>query len=116
MKKSIAAIVLLAGTIGAALANEPANAGPDAADTHRYVVERTFPAGALAGLGRTAKNQVNANNARFGVKWVTSYANADQTRTFCIYEGPNEAAIRDAAAANGIPVAASTEVPVTLTP
>ena len=116
MKKSIATLVLLAGTVGAALAAEPARAGADAAGTHRYVVERTFPAGALAGLDRAAKDQVNANNARFGVTWVTSFANADQTRTFCIYEGPNEAAIRDAAAANGIPVDAITEVPVTLTP
>lgn len=116
MKTSIAALVLLAGSVGAASAGEPAKPGAEPAGTHRYVVERTFPAGALAGLDRAAKDQVNANNARFGVKWVTSYANADQTRTYCIYEGPNEAAIREAATANGIPVDAITEVPVTLTP
>lgn len=116
MKTSIAALVLLAGTAGAAFAGEPVQAGAESAGTHRYVVERTFPAGALAGLDRAAKDQVNANNARFGVKWVTSYANADQTRTYCIYEGPSEAAIREAATANGIPVDAITEVPVMLTP
>lgn len=116
MKTSIAMLVLLAGTAGAAFAAEPAQVGAESAGTHRYVVERTFPAGALAGLDRAAKDQVNANNARFGVKWVTSFANADQTRTFCIYEGPSEAAIREAATANGIPVDAITEVPVTLTP
>lgn len=116
MKTSIAMLVLLAGTAGAAFAAEPAQVGAESAGIHRYVVERTFPAGALAGLDRAAKDQVNANNARFGVKWVTSFANADQTRTFCIYEGPSEAAIREAATANGIPVDAITEVPVTLTP
>jgi hypothetical protein len=116
MKKSIATLVLLAGMAGATFADEPARAGTDSAGTHRYVVERTFPPGALSGLDRAAKDHVNANNARFGVRWVTSFANADQTRTFCIYEGPSEAAIRDAAEANGIPVDAVTEVPVTLTP
>jgi len=50
------------------------------------------------------------------VHWVTSYATADKTKTFCIYEGPNEAAIRKAASANKIPVDSITEVPVTLDP
>jgi hypothetical protein len=44
------------------------------------------------------------------------YANADKTMTYCIYEGPSEAAIRNAASANAIPVDAVTEVPVTLLP
>jgi hypothetical protein len=47
---------------------------------------------------------------------VMSYANADKTKTFCIYEGPDEQAIRKAATANGLPVDAITEVPVTLEP
>ena len=82
----------------------------------RYMIERTFPKGALDGLDATAKAGVNANNEQFGVSWVTSYANADKTKTFCIYEGPSEDAIRQAAAANNIPVVAITEVPVTLEP
>jgi len=88
-----------------------------AADTtHRYVVERTFPKGALDGLDAKAKQSVNTNNAKFDVHWVMSYANADKTKTFCIYEGPNEDAIRKAASANSIPVDSITEVPVTLEP
>jgi len=59
---------------------------------------------------------VNANNASVGVHWVTSYANADETKTFCVYEGPTEAAIRKAAELNKLPVASITEVPVTLSP
>ena len=82
----------------------------------RYMIERTFPKGALDGLDAAAKAGVNANNAQFGVNWVTSYANADKTKTYCIYEGPSEDAIRKAAAANKIPVDAIMEVPVTLEP
>jgi Protein of unknown function (DUF4242) len=38
------------------------------------------------------------------------------TKTYCVYEGRNEAAIRNAATANGLPVDSVTEVPVTLLP
>jgi Protein of unknown function (DUF4242) len=83
---------------------------------HRYLVERTFPAGALKGLDTATRKKVNANNASVGVHWVTSYANADETKTFCVYEGPSEAAIRKAAELNKLPVDSITEVPVTLSP
>ncbi len=89
---------------------------PAPASVHRYVVERTFPAGALDGLNAALKAKVNTNNAKFGVRWVMSYANAAKTKTYCIYEGPNEAAIRKAATANALPVDSITEVPVTLQP
>jgi Protein of unknown function (DUF4242) len=83
---------------------------------HRYVVERTFPAGALDGLDAALKAKVNANNAKYRVHWVLSYANAAKTKTYCIYEGPSEAAIRKAATANALPIDSITEVPVTLLP
>ncbi|HSM13029.1 MAG TPA: DUF4242 domain-containing protein [Thermoanaerobaculia bacterium] len=95
---------------------EPGPLPEMAEPAHRYVVERTFPAGALDGLDAAAKAGVNVNNAAVGVKWVGSYANADKTRTFCIYEGPSEAAVREAALRNSIPVDAVTEVPVDLWP
>lgn len=106
------AITLIACLLlcGAALATDKAPAGTN----HRYVVERTFPKGALEGLDATAKAKVNQNNAKYGVSWELSYANADKTKTYCIYDGPNEDAIRKAAAANNIPVDSITEVPVTL--
>lgn len=84
--------------------------------THRYLVERTFPAGALDGLNAEGKTKINATNAKFGVHWLLSYANAAKTKTYCIYEGPSETAVREAAAANEIPVDSVTEVPVTLLP
>jgi hypothetical protein len=83
---------------------------------HRFLVERTFPAGALKGLDAATKKKVNANNASVGVRWVESYANADETKTFCVYEGPSEAAVRKAAELNKLPVDSITEVPVTLSP
>ena len=82
----------------------------------RYMIERTFPAGALEGLDEKAKRAVNIKNAGLGVKWVHSYANTDKTKTFCVYEGPNEDAIRAAAKDNEIPVDRIVEIPVDLTP
>jgi Protein of unknown function (DUF4242) len=115
----VIAAILPVLLIAHALADSPAPAAPatqPAPVMHRYLIERTFPAGALAGLDAAGKAKVNAVNAKYGVKWVTSYANADETKTYCIYKGPSEAAVRDAAKANGIPVDSVTEVPVTLTP
>ena len=83
-------------------------------EAHRYVVERTFPKGALADLSADAKEAVNRTNAQFGVRWLLSYANADRTVTYCIYEGPSPEAIRKAAAANHMNANKITEVPVTL--
>lgn len=88
----------------------------DDAAVHRYVIERTFPIGALEGLDAATKEKVNANNASVGVRWLHSFANADKTKTYCIYEGPSEAAIRQAALLNALPVDNVTEVPVDLTP
>jgi hypothetical protein len=86
------------------------------ATVHRYIVERTFPPNALKGLDAATKTKVNANNASLGVRWVQSYANAEETKTFCVYEAPNEAAIRKAAVLNKLPVDSIVEVPVTLLP
>lgn len=100
----------------AAPAHQGAQARQMAGVNHRYIVKRTFPAGALDGLNSAMKARIGANNARFGVKWLMSYANADRTVTYCIYEGPSKEAIRQAAKANAIPVDSITAVPVTLRP
>jgi hypothetical protein len=80
----------------------------------RYLIQRTFPAGALEGVTPDVKKQVNANNQALGVTWEHSYANADKTKTFCIYTGPNEAAVREAAKRNQLPVDFVTEIPFVL--
>ena len=107
-------ISLLLGVVCAAGAQTP----PAATDTnvHRYVIERTFPPGALDKVDAAAKAKVNANNEKLGVHWLMSYANASKTKTYCVYEGPSEAAVRKAAEVNGLPVDSVTEVPVTLLP
>jgi hypothetical protein len=109
--------LLLSLTLAVAAA-AGAQTPPAAADAamHRYVVERTFPPGALDKVDATVKARVNANNEKRGVHWLMSYANASKTKTYCIYEGPSEAAVRKAATDNGLPVDSVTEVPVTLLP
>jgi hypothetical protein len=107
--------LLLTPAFAAGVIAQPA-ASPVKNSMHRYLVERTFPAGALKGLDAATKKKVNANNATVGVRWVQSYANADETKTFCVYEGPSEAAVREAAELNKLPVDSITEVPVTLSP
>ena len=121
MKKLISIPVALAAGLlcAAAFAAEPAKTAADSQTSpkvHRYVIERTFPAGALEGLDAATKEKVNSNNASVGVRWVQSYANAAKTKTYCIYEGPSEAAVRKAAELNKLPVDSVMEVPVDLTP
>jgi uncharacterized protein DUF4242 len=112
---ALLSVILFAPAFAADVPAQPA-ATPAKSSLHRYLVERTFPAGALEGLDAATKKKVNANNATVGVRWVQSYANASKTKTFCVYEAPNEAAIRKAAALNALPVDSVTEVPVTLSP
>jgi hypothetical protein len=84
--------------------------------TRRYMILRTFPAGALEGVTPEVKKMVNENNKSVGVTWEHSYANHDKTRTFCVYSGPSEAAIREAASKNNLPVDAVVEIPNVLYP
>jgi hypothetical protein len=116
MKTLVTVFLML--LLGPAFAADPPAqpAAPAKGSVHRYLVERTFPPGALDALNADTKKKVNANNATVGVRWIQSYANADKTKTFCVYEGPSEAAVRKAAALNALPVDSVTEVPVTLSP
>jgi hypothetical protein len=118
MKALIALLpaLFLASAFAADAPTQPSAALQSGDNVHRYLVERTFPVGALDGLDAATKEKVNANNASLGVRWVHSYANADKTKTFCVYEGPSEAAVREAAALNALPIDSVTEVPVDLDP
>ena len=81
----------------------------------RFLVERTFPQGlhipSNAG-GAVACLNVVGNNATKGVTWVHSYVSADKTKTYCIYDGPSEDAIREVATINGLPVESIQQVSV----
>ncbi|HET9474509.1 MAG TPA: nickel-binding protein [Steroidobacteraceae bacterium] len=106
MKALCAATAMtIAGSSMAADLAEPAPA------THRYLVERTFPAGALDGVDAAVKKKVNANNKTLGVAWEKSYANASKTKTYCVYTAPSENAVREAAKLNGLPVDVVIEIP-----
>jgi Protein of unknown function (DUF4242) len=106
MKALCAATAMtIAGSAMADSAAEPASA------THRYLIERTFPAGALDGVDAATKQKVNANNRTLGVAWEKSYANATKTKTYCVYTAPSENAVREAAKLNGLPVDVVTEIP-----
>ena len=82
----------------------------------RYMIERTLPAGAVDGLTDESLRTLQGNNAVFGVKWIHSYMSRDKTKTFCIYDGPNEKAVREANAKNNVPFDRITEIPEDLKP
>ena len=102
MKTFLAAATLV---LGASLAHAGEHTD------HRYLIERTFPAGALDGVDAATKAKVNANNKSLGVNWEKSYTNAEKTKTYCVYTGPSENAVRDAAKLSGLPVDVVTEIP-----
>lgn len=81
----------------------------------RYLVERSFQDGLHIPVnadGAATCNAVVNGNADYGVTWVHSYVNEDKSKTFCIYDGPNPEAIREAAERNGLPVDSITKVTV----
>jgi hypothetical protein len=107
MMKAFCAVI----AAGLASSSFAAGTAEPSQDTHRYLIERTFPPGALDGVDAAAKKKVNANNATLNVTWEKSYANSDKTKLYCVYDGPSEAAVRDAAKLNGLPVDNVTEIP-----
>jgi hypothetical protein len=81
----------------------------------RYIVQRTFREGLnipVTADGAKACLNVVDGNADLGVTWLQSYVSTDKSVTYCVYDGPNPAAIRQAAEVNGLPVDQVTEVSV----
>lgn len=81
----------------------------------RYLVERSFPQGLQIPAteeGATICLNVVSNNTDDGVTWVHSYVSDDKTKTYCIYDGPDPEAIRNAAKRNGLPIDRITRVSV----
>jgi len=79
------------------------------------MVERTFPDGLhipMTSEGSQGVGKVVDNNAKDDVTWVHSYVSPDKKKTFCIYDGPDEQAIKTSAERNGLPVDRITEVRV----
>ena len=81
----------------------------------RYMVERTFKGGLeipVNAEGAKVCMAVVGTNAGDGVTWVHSYVSEDKTKTFCIYDGPDEDSVRRAAERNQLPVDSITPVSV----
>ena len=81
----------------------------------RYLVERTFTGGLTIpanASGVLACQTVVDGNATHQVTWIHSYVTPDREKTFCIYDGPNPAAIKAAAETTGLPIDSVTEVKV----
>lgn len=82
---------------------------------NRYVVERTFPDGLVVpidGDGAAACLNVVDRNAAGEVTWVHSYVSPDKRKSYCVYDGPSEEAIRTAAERSSLPVDRITRVRV----
>jgi hypothetical protein len=95
--------------------------GRHAADDHqepqvpRYIVERTFPAGARipgAEEDPAAVQGLVDRNGDYGVTWLQSYVASGGGKTFCVYDAPSPEAIRRTAHRNGLPVDRITQVSV----
>jgi len=81
----------------------------------RFMVERTFPDGLhipVTSDGAQACLAVVGKNGDVGVTWVHSYVSPDKKRTWCIYDGPSEEAVRTAAERNKLPVDRVTPISV----
>jgi uncharacterized protein DUF4242 len=81
----------------------------------RYIVERTFKNGLSIPTtddGASTCKSVVETNGDLGVTWVHSYVSSDHNKTYCVYDGPNEDAIRKAAQRNGLPVDSIVQVSV----
>ncbi len=81
----------------------------------RYLVERTFSDGlgiVTTDDGARSCVSVVENNADAGVTWLHSYVTEDRRKAFCVCDGPNPEAIRQAALRNGLPVDSITPIRV----
>ncbi len=74
----------------------------------RYVIERNFAARLEA--SKEANDMIRLINDEEGVKWLFSFLSADRRKTYCLYEAPNEEAIRAAARRAGLPADVIVEI------
>ena len=72
---------------------------------HRYLVRR---AGSPAVSGES--------DGKYGVSLLTSYAAADKSGSYWVYQAPSFSAVESAAIASGTPFESITEIPETLYP
>ena len=74
----------------------------------RYVIERNYATRLEA--TKDAADLIRQVNDEEGVKWLFSFLSADKMKTYCLYEAPNEEAIRIAARRAGLPADVIVEI------
>jgi hypothetical protein len=82
----------------------------------RYLIERAVPAGILNRVSDEQLKSIQTTNAVYDVRWIHTYVNRDKTKTFCIYEGPDEETVRTANAANNLAIDDLVEIPFDMQP
>jgi hypothetical protein len=73
-----------------------------------FVIERQFAE--QLNLTREDAAAVKLVNDDVGVQWLFSFLSADKKKTYCLYEAPSAAAIREAARRAKIPADVIVEV------
>ncbi len=66
-----------------------------------YLIERNFAEQLDVSAADAA--QIKLINDDVGVNWLFSFLSADKKKTYCLYEGPNVEAIREAARRSNLP-------------
>jgi hypothetical protein len=82
----------------------------------RYLIQRTVPPGILNEVTNETLQSIQATNSAYDVRWIHTYVNRDKTKTFCIYEGPSEEAVRLANARNNLSINQLDEIPDDMLP
>jgi hypothetical protein len=82
----------------------------------RYLIQRTVPPGILNEVTHETLQSIQVTNAAYDVRWIHTYVNRDKTKTFCIYEGPSEEAVRLANARNNLSINQLDESPDDMLP
>jgi hypothetical protein len=73
-----------------------------------FLIERNFAE--QLQMTEEAAAAIKLINAEVGVNWLFSFLSADKKKTYCLYEGPSVAAVREAAQRANIPADVIIEV------
>ena len=73
-----------------------------------FVIERNFAE--QIELTRDDASRIILINDETGVEWLFSFLSADKKKSYCLYEAPSAAAIREAASKANVPADVIVEV------
>jgi hypothetical protein len=73
-----------------------------------FLIERNFAE--QLEMSKEAAAAIKLINDEAGVNWLFSFLSADKKKTYCLYEGPSIAAVREAAQRANIPADVIIEV------